>query len=338
LSQQGKLVAMPQRSTTYSILIASPSDTMMERDVVSECVKEWNSAHHDSGLQCRDIRWELDAAPAFGERTQEVLNDQLVDSADILIGVFNSRIGSPTGVATSGTLEEINRFVAVGKPVMLYFSTAPVPREHDANQLQLLRDYQREISNRAIYKTFADLHELRRKVSRDLAATMAKLAKAENPLPPPPQKSELARLFIQTRPGQRSGDVKTVTVYAVIQNLSPVRKVSDYVCTVSVPKACLTHSSTMYLAEVRENVPPDRRVFRRSSLDPGVVKMIWQGEKAQIFSIDLGVDQLLMKGTWLEGNYEGTLADKVTVDAVVEGELLHAERTIKEIFENPTYG
>jgi hypothetical protein len=42
-----------------------------------------------------------------------------------------------------------------------------------------------------------------------------------------------------------------------------------------------------------------------------------------------------MTGTYLAGDYEGTLADKVIVDAVVEGELLHAERTVADVFANP---
>jgi len=50
------------------------------------------------------------------------------------------------------------------------------------------------------------------------------------------------------------------------------------------------------------------------------------------------VDQLKMTGTYLAGDYEGTVAENVTVDAVVEGELLHAERTVAEIFENPQQG
>jgi hypothetical protein len=45
-----------------------------------------------------------------------------------------------------------------------------------------------------------------------------------------------------------------------------------------------------------------------------------------------------MTGTYLAGDYEGTLAEKVTVDAVIEGELVHAERTVADIFENPQQG
>jgi hypothetical protein len=39
-----------------------------------------------------------------------------------LIGVFWTRVGTPTGIAESGTLEEIERVAAEGKLVMLYFS------------------------------------------------------------------------------------------------------------------------------------------------------------------------------------------------------------------------
>jgi hypothetical protein len=107
---------MPRQSTSYDILIASPSDTAVERDVVSECIRDWNSVHALGGIHCRDMRWELDSVPAFGERSQAILNKQLVDHADILIGVFKARLGTATGVSQSGTIEEIERCHKVGKP------------------------------------------------------------------------------------------------------------------------------------------------------------------------------------------------------------------------------
>jgi len=105
---------MPRQSTTYDILIASPSDTTTERDVISRCIRDWSSAHAQIGIHCRDVRWELDAVPAYGERTQDELNMQLVDSSDILIGVFKARIGTPAGISSSWTIEEIDRFAASG--------------------------------------------------------------------------------------------------------------------------------------------------------------------------------------------------------------------------------
>jgi hypothetical protein len=94
----------------------------------------------------------------------------------------------------------------------------------------------------------------------------------------------------------------------------------------------------MFAGEIRKDEQPNRRFFRRSNSDGGSVAIIFQGDKVPIFAIDLGVDQLLMKGTYLAGDYEGTLADKVIVDAVVEGELLHAERSVAELFENQHQG
>ncbi len=66
--------------------------------------------------------------------------------------------------------------------------------------------------------------------------------------------------------------------------------------------------------------------------------MIFQGDKVPLFSLDLGVDQLRLTGTYLAGDYDGTLIDKVIAEAVVEGELLRTERTIADIFANPSQG
>jgi hypothetical protein len=167
---------MPRQSISYDILIASPSDTTAERGVISECLRDWNSVHAHEGVHCRDVRWELDSVPAVGERSQAIVNKQLVDEADLLIGIFKVKFGTATGVSPSGTIEEIERCVKAGKPVMLYFYTGPIPRDHDPEQLKLVKNYQRQIMAQSLYAEFSDLEHLRRKVSRHLGATMAKLA------------------------------------------------------------------------------------------------------------------------------------------------------------------
>jgi hypothetical protein len=47
------------------------------------------------------------------------------------------------------------------------------------------------------------------------------------------------------------------------------------------------------------------------------MRIIFQGDKVSLFAIDLSIDQLRMTATDLAGHYEGTLADKVAVDAVI---------------------
>lgn len=328
---------MPKQGITYEILIASPSDVVEERDIVSACARDWNSAHSTSGVHVRDVRWELDAIPSMGERGQAVINDQLVDNADILIGIFKARIGTPTGISASGTIEEIDRFIAAEKPVMLYFSTGPIPNNHDPEQFRLLKDYKNQFASRGIYAEFIDENELRTKVSRNLAAMMLRLS-AGHSATPGPRPSDLARVFIRSRPSERSGDVRTVKVSAMIENISPTRRISSYMVELSVPKACLTHTSAIHMGEVRKDQPSDRRYFRRSEHEPGAVQYIFKGDRIPIFALDLGVDQLKMDYPQLKGDYEGTMADQVVIDAVIEGEAFHAERTVADIFENPTQG
>ena len=320
---------MPRKSTAFEILIASPGDIVSERLVLAEVIEDWNSAHaRPTGIMLQARRWELDAVPSMADRPQALINKQLVDEADILIAVFSTRLGSPTGVAASGTVEEIERLRSTKKPVFVYFSKAPVPRDHDAAQLQLLNEYKRDLSKAGLYFEFDNDEMLRRMASRHLASTMSTIAG----LPPEPTpKSDLARVYVQTGQAGRSGDVRTVKVSAVIENISPVKRITEYTLTFSVPRACLTFTSSSYMDEIKSE-DPTRRVFRRSESSPGVVRTIFAGDKAPIFALDLGVDQLKLKGTYLAGDIEAVLADKVTIDAVVDGEPLYAEKPVAEIF------
>lgn len=329
-------------ATVIRILIASPGDVTKERDVVTESIYAWNAAHlGTTGIMLQPVRWETHTYPASGDRPQALINRQIVEDGDCLIGIFGARLGTPTGEALSGTIEEIEIFRKAGKHVSLYFSTADVPRNADREQLAALESYQLERQKDTLYAEFSDAEDLRRLVTQHLpgivhAVTQGGARGVQSPSQP--AKNELARLFLRTRPGSQSGDVKTVQVSAVLENVSDRRKITDYVCTLSAPKSCLTHTSSVYIGEIRKEDEPNRRFFRVSSHDPGRVAVIFQGDKVPLFLLDIGVDQLLMKGTHLAGDYEGTLADKVIAEAVVEGELLRTERTVADIFQNPNQG
>jgi hypothetical protein len=113
---------MPYDSRTYRILIASPSDVDEERELVVRIIQEWNDLHsYSRKVVLLSLRWETHTAPDYGTRPQEVINRAIVDDCDLLVGVFWTRIGTPSGeAADSGTLEEIERVANAGKPVMLY--------------------------------------------------------------------------------------------------------------------------------------------------------------------------------------------------------------------------
>ena len=115
------------------------------------------------------LRWETHSAPEYGKRPQEVINRQVVDQCDLLVGIFWTRIGSPTGVTDSGTLEEIERVANDGKLSMLYFSRANKnPDEIDLKQLQKLREFKEKTFPNALVENYTSSVEFRDKLARQL--------------------------------------------------------------------------------------------------------------------------------------------------------------------------
>jgi hypothetical protein len=134
---------MSFKSETYRVLIASPSDLTEERQAATEAINAWNAQHAAAeGIVLLPVKWETHAVPQSGVRPQDALNDQLVHECDILVGMFWTKIGTSTGVADSGTVEEIDQCVAAGKPALLYFSSRPVdPSKIDLKQHRKLKNF-----------------------------------------------------------------------------------------------------------------------------------------------------------------------------------------------------
>jgi hypothetical protein len=160
-----------------NVLVASPADVSQERSVVADVIHAWNAAHYQTtGTMLHAVRWETHSYPASGDRPQAILNKQIVESGDILIGIFGYTLGTPSGTALSGTIEEIEEFRKAGKHVALYFSTADVPRTADRDQLKALEDFRRERRNDTLYGTFGTPEELRLLVTQHLPKIVAEVS------------------------------------------------------------------------------------------------------------------------------------------------------------------
>jgi len=110
------------------------------------------------------ILWETSATPEFGDRPQAIVNRQLVDTADLLISTFWTRLGTPTGIAQSGTVEEIERFIESNRPVMLYFSNAPTsPHNLDQEQLTAVKHFRADIRKRGLATDYDSVEHLESK-------------------------------------------------------------------------------------------------------------------------------------------------------------------------------
>jgi len=102
-------------ATVFNVLIASPGDVQVERNVVREVIHEWNAIHsRHREMVFQPIGWETHSHPSMSGRGQAVLNEQIVRHADMLVAIFWTRIGTPTGEAPGGSIEELDRHLASG--------------------------------------------------------------------------------------------------------------------------------------------------------------------------------------------------------------------------------
>jgi hypothetical protein len=164
--------SMPFKASTYRVMIASPSDLAEERLAATEAINDWNALHAAAeGVVLLPVKWETHATPRSGVRPQQAINDQLVSNSDILVGLFWTKLGTNTGVAESGTVEEIDQFVANKKPTLLCFSSRPIdPNKIDLKQHQKLRKFKESTYKKAFVGSFARVEELRQTLLRDLTA------------------------------------------------------------------------------------------------------------------------------------------------------------------------
>lgn len=172
---------MPTDVKLYSVIIASPGDITEEREIIREEIHQWNSMHAvTTQMILQPIGWETDSTPDLRDDGQSVINSQLVDSCDLLIGVFWTRIGTPTQRARSGTVEEVERFVSQGKRCIIYFSDKPTQRSKvDPKQEKQLQEYKAELKKRGLTDSFTTNEKFREKVSRHISMVTQQISREE---------------------------------------------------------------------------------------------------------------------------------------------------------------
>lgn len=154
---------VPETGAVLRVMIASPRDMAVERDVVESAIAEWNALHsRRQQAALLAVRWEYAAVPVTGiGDAQRVLDRQLLDGAHILITLFGHRIGTATPRSVSGTVEEVNEALTRGMPVHVLFSKMPVPADVDLRQLDSVRRYEKELKALGLNGYFASHDELR---------------------------------------------------------------------------------------------------------------------------------------------------------------------------------
>lgn len=149
--------------TIIEVFISSPSDVTSERKLIYNLIEEWNIINTKRRKQIlRPISWEKDVFSSFGESTQSIINAQILNDADLLIGIFNARIGTPTKEYSSGSVEEIIKHIENNKPAMLFFSNENIDRKNfNIDQYNKLNEFKDWCKEKSVYFEYSNIDEFR---------------------------------------------------------------------------------------------------------------------------------------------------------------------------------
>lgn len=162
---------MPIDGKIFQVMIASPGDVNEERKIAREVINEWNSINsRKTKIFLLPLGWEKEIAPQTGTSAQDIINKEILEKCDLLVGIFWTRIGTPTKNYASGSVEEIQKHISSKKPAMLYFSSQPVvPDSIDNDQYQKLKEFKEYCKTLGIIENFQNIYEFKENFRRHLS-------------------------------------------------------------------------------------------------------------------------------------------------------------------------
>jgi hypothetical protein len=222
---------VPKQIIEYRCLLISPSDVAEERDALTRLSNLWN-AQIGIGLGARleFVRWESHSVPDLSGAPQEVLNKQIVDSCDLGIAIFWSKLGTPTAEHPSGSVEEIYRLLQRGARIITYFSSRPIPQDAlQDDQFIKLQEIKEKFKSEGIYAQYSDTANLCEQVNLHLTNVITQLlAKDTGATTFVPASGTLTAPIPDVRVTVRAGFLKPPTsdpiemLSVCVQNHSPI--------------------------------------------------------------------------------------------------------------------
>jgi hypothetical protein len=179
-------------ATILETLIASPGDVIQERQLIRDAINEWNIVNSKSrNIVLRALGWENGVYSSFTHGSpQEAINKQILENADILVGVFWTKVGTPTGNYVSGSVEEITKHIESGKPALLFFSNSPVrPDSVNQDQYSKLLAFKEWAKTKGVYFFYDSIDEFPSLFSRQIGLLInnhpifTRLSKSEKEVP-----------------------------------------------------------------------------------------------------------------------------------------------------------
>jgi hypothetical protein len=155
----------------YNVMIASPGDTKEARQAAKEIIIEWNEIHSEATkIVLLPLMWEDNVTPELNNiGPQESIDEQIGKHADLLVAMFWTRVGTPTSLYESGTIQEIEKHIAKNKPAMLYFSKESVtPSKEIFKQIEAIDEIKRKYQLKGIYWEYNSLQDFKNLFNKHL--------------------------------------------------------------------------------------------------------------------------------------------------------------------------
>jgi tetratricopeptide (TPR) repeat protein len=167
------------------VVAVSPNDVQGERDALERVIDELEEGiAGELGRRLSLWRWETDARPGLHLLgPQGLIDEQMrIEDADLVLGVFWKRFGTPTHDADSGTEHELRRawesWRASQRPdVMVYFCerayTPASPAE--ARQWAEVLEFQQQLPEEQMWWRYAEVADFERLARKHVTAYLRSL-------------------------------------------------------------------------------------------------------------------------------------------------------------------
>ncbi len=174
-----------EKITRFNVFIASPSDLQKERQEIKNYI---NSLQIEE-VSFKAMLWEenLHATTINHKENgmQKIIDVELLEPSDIVIGIFRLKFGEKTNGYESATVGEIEESIEKHKPVCLYFwkseeLATELPKE-DLESLAKIKEFKEKYENKGIYKEVSNIDESKNYIKEDLKYNVKKIfEKLEN--------------------------------------------------------------------------------------------------------------------------------------------------------------
>jgi len=161
---------MPSKIERHNILLSCPGDVVRLVPTVFGALDDFNEHYSDSHkIELHGRHWSRDMYPKSGGKPQDLINEVVVPNCDAAIAIFWCKLGSPTDKYESGTVEEIEQMLDMGRQVFLYFSKESLPYEIFAEGIDPgIADFKKRYKDRGVYWEFRTEEELSELLSTHL--------------------------------------------------------------------------------------------------------------------------------------------------------------------------